>query len=152
MQNYYRKKDRITKAGHRSKIEDDIAKQIKKEKLKLGYEECRIPYMVPATDHHYIPDFGNEKTIIIEAKGRFLPEDRRMHLFLKKQRPDLDIRFIFTKADKRLSKKKRKDGTNFTCGDWCRKHGFKFAERIIPEAWIKEIKKHEAKRAKKELE
>jgi len=29
-------------------------------------------------------------------------------------------------------------GSKNTYGDWCDKHGFLFADKVIPESWLKE--------------
>ena len=44
----------------------------------------------------YIPDFVLDNGIIIETKGLFTSEDRRKHIEVQKQHPELDIRFVFT--------------------------------------------------------
>jgi hypothetical protein len=77
-------------------------------------------------------DFELPNGIIIEVKGWFKPADRTKHLSIKKQHPDLDIRFLFDNANKRLSKTSRT-----TYAQWCQKHGFKYAEKTIPKEWTR---------------
>ena len=70
----------------------------------------------------------------IESKGRFLTADKQKHILLRKQYPELDLRFVFSNSKTRISKKSRT-----TYAMWCQKHGFKYADKFIPESWIKEL-------------
>lgn len=74
--------------------------------------------------------------IIIEAKGVLYSEDRQKHLLIKKQYPDLDIRFVFQNPKNKLYK-----GSKTTYADWAEKNGFKYSTRQIPDAWFREEKK-----------
>ena len=47
------------------------------------------------------------KLIIIETKGRFVTADRQKMLLVKEQYPDLDIRFVFSNPNSRISKKSK---------------------------------------------
>jgi hypothetical protein len=102
----------------------------------FSYEERVIVYEEPATTHRYTPDFELENGIIIETKGRFLTKDRKKHLSVKEQHPHLDIRFVFSSSKARISKTSKT-----TYGMWCEKYGFLYADKVIPEAWLKEPKK-----------
>jgi hypothetical protein len=84
----------------------------------------------------YTPDFILSNNIIIETKGMFTTADRRKHLFIKRQHPELDIRFVFESSKRKLRK-----GAKSTYGQWCIKYDFQFYDRIIPEEWLKESKK-----------
>ena len=81
----------------------------------------------------YTPDFIFPNGIIIETKGRFVAADRRKHLEIQKQHPEKDIRFVFSNAKNKLNK-----GSKTTYAMWCEQKGFKWAEKSIPEEWIKE--------------
>ena len=59
--------------------------------------------------------------------------DRKKHLLIKEQHPELDIRFVFSSSKAKLSK-----GSKTTYALWCTKNGFKFADRLIPRAWLKD--------------
>lgn len=83
----------------------------------------------------YTPDFLLPNGIIIETKGRFLPEDRRKHLEVRKQHPELDIRFVFSRASAPINK-----GSKTTYAMWCEKHGFLWADKQIPDDWLYEEK------------
>lgn len=126
----YRVRQRAVRAGFRSGLEQDNAKHLKALRCKFEYEKKRFEYHVVKT---YKPDFILANGVIVETKGRFLPSDRTKHLLVKKQHPELDIRFVFSNARQKLSKRSKS-----TYGDWCDKHGFIWAEGLIPVAWTKE--------------
>ena len=121
-------------AGYRSGLEEDMAEFLKKLKIKFTYEKEKIKW-VDLKIRTYTPDFVLENGIIIETKGRFISVDRRKHKEIKKQFPDLDIRFVFNNSRSKLYK-----GAKSSYGDWCKKHGFKYADKTIPKEWLKEIK------------
>lgn len=100
-----------------------------------AYETLKVQYESPATQHRYTPDFPLPNGVIVETKGRFVAADRAKHLLVKAQRPDLDIRFVFSNSKAKLYK-----GSPTSYAAWCEKHGFKYADKLIPEAWLKENK------------
>ena len=120
------------KHGYRSGLEDRISDQLKILKVPFKYEEFKIKYEVNEV-RTYTPDFELPNGIIIESKGRFVAADRKKHLLVKKQHPDLDIRFVFSNSNAKISK-----GSKTTLGMWCDKHGYMYADKLIPEEWIKE--------------
>ena len=120
------------KHGYRSGLEDRISEQLKSLKVPFKYEEFKIKYEVNEV-RTYTPDFELPNGIIIESKGRFVAADRKKHLLVKKQHPDLDIRFVFSNSNAKISK-----GSKTTLGMWCDKHGYVYADKLIPEEWIKE--------------
>lgn len=119
--------------GFRSGLEDKVAEQIRSYGLKPAYESVKIEYVKPERQAKYTPDFLLPNGIYIETKGRFVTEDRQKHILIKKQRPDLDIRFVFSNPHSRISK-----GSPTTYAMWCDKHGFKYAAKLIPPEWFKE--------------
>ena len=128
-------RQRALRAGYRSGLEQDTAKYLKQKGVNFTYEEFKIKWVDPKTKT-YTPDFVLENGIIIETKGRFISPDRAKHLAVRDQYPDLDIRFVFTNSKARLYK-----GSKTTYGMWCDRYGFKYADRLIPDAWLKEPKK-----------
>jgi hypothetical protein len=90
-----------------------------------------VAYIIPASEHTYNPDFKLPNGIIIETKGRFVIADRKKHLLVKQQHPELDIRFVFTNSKNKINKKSKT-----TYADWCEKNGFKYADKEIPEEWF----------------
>ena len=124
---------RSTSKGFRSGLEERIAQDLLEAGVDFSYEDQVIHYVKPEKVARYTPDFVLENNIIIEVKGRFLTADRQKHLLVKKQHPDKDIRFVFSRSKERISKKSKT-----TYADWCTKHGFKFADEKIPDEWLKE--------------
>ena len=90
------------KAGFRSGLEQDNAKHLEGYNVNYEYEKFKIKFT--AKPRTYTPDFRLSNGIIIEAKGRFIPSDRTKHLLVKEQHPELDIRFVFSNSNQRLSK------------------------------------------------
>lgn len=117
----------------RSNFEATIKRSLEKKNVQFSYESLKVPYTVT---HTYKPDFVLANGIIVEAKGLFLPEDRTKHLYVKKQHPNLDIRFLFQQDQWLTNSRKSKYST------WCKKHGFQYhIGTMIPQAWIDEEKK-----------
>ncbi len=92
------------KTSFRSGLEERIAKQLESLGVSYGYEHFTINYIRPAKNSRYTPDFSLPNGIIIEAKGRFLTKDRQKHLQVKAQYPKIDIRFVFSNPNQRISK------------------------------------------------
>jgi hypothetical protein len=118
--------------GYRSGLEEEATafltprqKIVKYEQLKIEWEDLRY--------RKYTPDFELDNGIIVETKGFFDSEDRRKHLAIKSQHPELDIRFVFSNANAKLYK-----GAKTRYFEWCDKNGFLWAHRTIPEVWLTE--------------
>ena len=118
--------------GWRSGLEERVADQLVSLNVPFTYEELKIKYVKPARQSTYCPDFVLSNGIIVETKGRFLTADRQKHLLVKEQHPDLDLRFVFSNSKVSISK-----GSKTTYGDWCNKHGFIYADKLIPLEWLK---------------
>lgn len=123
--------------GYRSGLEEAIAEDLTSKGVGFSFEpkEGVIKYSKPEKVHKYTPDFYLENDIIVESKGRFLTADRQKHLLVKAQHPEKDIRFVFSNPNSKISKT-----SNTTYADWCEKHGFLYAAKRVPDAWIKEKK------------
>ena len=116
---------------YRSQFEANFARDLREREIASLYEQDVIQYIPkPRT---YTPDFyicdGN---FYIETKGRFFAADRTKHLLIKKQHPDIDIRFVFLNSRNRLDKRSRT-----TYAQWCEKNGFLYAEKRMPEEGTK---------------
>lgn len=118
--------------GYRSGLEIKIKDQLKDAKHKFEYESIKIEWE-DLKYRKYTPDFILSNYIIVETKGLFTAADRRKHLLIKEQHEDIEIRFVFESSKRRLSKVSKT-----TYGDWCDKYGFKYADKSIPEEWLKE--------------
>jgi len=121
------------KHGYRSGLEERIAEQLDKLGVEYQYEEVKLKYIKPASEHIYTPDFVLPNGIIVETKGRFLMADRQKHILVRKHNPTLDIRFVFSNSNARISKTSRT-----TYAAWCIKNNFKYADKEIPQEWIDE--------------
>lgn len=139
---------------YRSGLEEKIANQLDAAGVDYEYESIKIPYLVPAREAKYIPDFPIPGTnILIEGKGHWgggrfggikqaSAEQRQKMLLLREQRPDLDIRIVYERAATKIY-----PGSPTTNSEWATTHGFKFADKgTVPESWIKEIKKQQRKK------
>ena len=124
--------------GFRSGLEDRVSKQITEAGLELLYETDKVNYVVPARDAKYTPDFKLPKKggfFYVETKGIWTVQDRAKHLLIQKQHPDLDIRFVFSNQNAKLYK-----GSPTSYASYCEKHNFRYANKVIPEAWLLEAK------------
>lgn len=130
------KRANALKHGWRSGLEEDVAKALTSAGIPFTYEEMKIKYIKPASEHQYTPDFVLDNGIIVETKGRFLIADRKKHMLIKRQQPHLDIRFVFSNSSQKLNK-----GSRTTYAQWCVKNGFEYADKMIPDSWIKERRK-----------
>jgi hypothetical protein len=127
------KRQRAIREGYRSGLEDDVSSDLKDRGVLFEYETIKIEW-VDLKHRKYTPDFVLlSNGIIVETKGRFKNEDRRKHVEIKKQYPDLDIRFVFSNSKSKLYK-----GAKSTYADWCNKNGFIFSDLSIPQEWLDE--------------
>lgn len=129
--NPFSKKQVAAKYGFRSGLEMQIDEALKSQGIDGQYEQHVIDYTKPETKHKYHPDFKLPNGIFVETKGRFVAEDRKKHLLIKQQHPELDIRFLFQNSKAKISK-----ASKTTYADWCIKYGFQFADKVIPEDWL----------------
>ena len=120
------------KYGYRSGLELKTAKYLDDLLIKYKYEKVKIEWE-DLTYRTYTPDFVLYNGIIIETKGMFTAADRKKHLAIKKQHPQLDIRFVFENSNRRLRK-----GAKTRYYQWCNRYDFDYYDRIIPEEWLKE--------------
>ena len=113
----------------KSGFERTVAANLTMRKVKFTYEELSLPYTL---NGNYHPDFVlKDSGIIVEVKGFLDKDSKRKMIAVKKQHPDLDIRFLFASADKKVP------GTKQSHGQWAKKNGFEFAEVEIPDSWLK---------------
>jgi hypothetical protein len=117
---------------YRSGLEKEVAAYLKTIQRKVRYEVLKIEWE-DLRYRTYTPDFILDNGIIIEVKGLFDSEDRHKHLEVRKQHPELDIRFIFSNAKDKLY-----NGAMSRYFEWCEKNDFMYANRVIPEDWLKE--------------
>ena len=120
------------KGRYRSGLEKEIAAVLKENQKKVRYEALKIEWE-DLRYRTYTPDFVLDNGIIIESKGIFDSDDRRKHLEIQKQHPELDIRFVFSNAKGKLYK-----GAKSRYFEWCDKNNILWSHRVIPKEWLKE--------------
>lgn len=114
---------------YRSGLERKVADLLSSLGVKYEYESKKVPYVLHC---NYNPDFILTNGIHLETKGHLSPDDRRKMLAVKKQNPDLDIRFVFQAPYNKISK-----GSKTTYAKWAEKHGFPWAHyHAIPKEWL----------------
>ena len=120
------------KHEYKTNSEYEAAQQLHKLKIAFEYEKDTLPYEW-REDKKYTPDFFLPNGVVLEVKGRFMAEDRKKHLFIRSQYPDLDIRCVFANPYRQLYK-----GGKMTYADWCNKYGYQFCKlnEGIPQEWL----------------
>lgn len=130
-----RKKKKVKYKGVcRNKSEAEIYRQLKKKRgWKVNYESEKLPYVLV---RNYIPDWTlkgpDGRVVRVEYKGHFDAASRSKMAAVRKVNPEMDIRFIFSDATKKVYK-----GRPMTYGDWADKYGFVWADKSVPEDWFK---------------
>ena len=123
--------------GYKSRWEYTVAQRLYELGLPDNYETVKLSYTIPETQHSYKPDFPyKDANFYIEAKGKFDANDRRKHILLREQYPNLRICIIFQNANVKLRK-----GSPTSYGQWCDKHGIEYSHKELKKEWIDEIKK-----------
>ena len=117
---------------YRSGLEKVVAEYLKQNKKNFRYEDLKIEWK-DLRYRTYTPDFILDNGIIVETKGLFDNEDRRKHLAVREQHPELDIRLVFSNARAKLYK-----GSKTTYAMWCEKNNFLYSHRVIPPDWLEE--------------
>ena len=131
--------------GYRSGLEDRVSSELTAAGVDFTYEDDVVRYVKPARPARYTPDFVLKNGIIIETKGRFLTADRQKHILIKQQHPNLDIRFVFSNPQTRISKT-----SATTYAMWCVKNGFLYAKGSVPWEWTVELQNIKAIKALEE--
>tara|TARA_B100000767_G_scaffold155933_1_gene146638 strand:+ start:681 stop:1127 length:447 start_codon:yes stop_codon:yes gene_type:complete len=125
------------KNGWRSGLEETLAADLKSKGIDYEYEQHVLKFEVPSRIARYTPDFyiktKSGKTIIVESKGQFKVANRQSMILVKKQHPDIDLRFVFSRSKETISKTSKT-----TYAMWCEKHGFLYADLTVPEGWLNE--------------
>lgn len=123
---------------YRSGLEEFFARLLEKLKVPFEYEAEKLEYTIPARTTKYLTDFRLKKKdggyMYIETKGQLTSKERKKHLLLQKQHPEIDIRFVFGYAKNKINK-----NSKTTYIDWCEKHGFPWAEKALPDSWLQEV-------------
>ena len=126
-----------------SMAERDFAVDLDKEGIPWLYEPEKIDWFpAPPKFRTYTPDFKvmrrDGSYFFVEFKGYLRPGDKTKMRAVKKQHPEIDIRFVFMNAYKYASKHVRKDGTRQTYAQWAESYGYQWAHQVMPEEWLSE--------------
>lgn len=121
------------KDGYRSGLEKRVGSALEDQGVPFEYESLTVPFVQPAKDRRYTPDFILENGIVIEAKGRLTTKNRQKHKYIADTHPDLDLRFVFSSSNRTISKR-----SSTTYAEWCERYGFPYADKVIPLEWIQE--------------
>ncbi len=136
----------INGVTYKSGWEASVAQELHHRGISFTYEEHKVVYWTKeagascrscgSRDVHkrrtYNPDFYiPSRGLYIEAKGKFTGSERKKHMSLKEQHPDLDIRMLFQYdnwvTDKQLQK----------YSDWCEKKGIEYHVGLpLPDSWF----------------
>jgi len=124
----FHKYGKRTPEGFRSIFESEVANCLSADGLCWSYENRKFDITIPRS---YTPDFELPNGIILEVKGYFDAEDRRLVKLFKEQHPDVDIRMVFQSARKRITPKSRT-----TYGMWCDNNNIPWTEGpTLPKDW-----------------
>lgn len=108
--------------------------------MPLKYETDKVSYVWPERQAKYTPDFRIEKEdgtfFYLETKGIWDVQERQKWHLLHEQHPEIDFRLLFSNEKAKLYK-----GSPTTYSAYCEKHGFKYANKTIPQEWLDEAKK-----------
>ncbi len=113
----------------KSGFERTVDANLKSRGVEYTYETLELPYVLNGTYH---PDFILANGIIIEVKGKLDQQSKRKMIAIRKQYPELDIRFLLMEANKKVP------GTKQTHEKWCDRNGYLWAIGTVPEEWISE--------------
>lgn len=104
----------------------------------VPYETEVVAFEQPAISRKYTPDFPlpleNGGFRFIEAKGVLDLDERKKFQWIRASNPDLDIRFVFSNANAKISKTSKT-----TYAAWCDKNEFLWADKLIPEDWLEGV-------------
>ena len=102
--------------SYKSNFERDVHEFFGKQ---VTYEPDRINFTQPAVERTYNPDFKVKKNVYIETKGKLSLDDRKKHLWIKEQHPEITIIFLFINSQNKLT---RKSNTSYQM--WAEENGF----------------------------
>lgn len=115
--------------GYRSGFESRVANHLKAAGSSWSYESRSFDLLIPRS---YTPDFFLGNGVVLEVKGYFDAEDRRLIKLFSQQHPSVDIRMVLQKPHQKLTK----TGV-MTYATWCDKHNIPWCEGpTVPTDWL----------------
>ena len=114
--------------GFRSGFEGRVASYLTGE-INWSYEGRSFDLLIPRS---YTPDFFLENGVVLEVKGYFDAEDRRLIKLFREQHSDVDLRMVLQKPHQKLTKTGK-----MTYATWCDKHNVPWCEGpTVPTGWL----------------
>jgi len=114
--------------GFRSGFEGQVADNLSNNGVYWEYEQRKYNLVIPRS---YTPDFVLGNGVVLEVKGYFDQEDRRLIKLFKEQHSDVDIRMVLQKPHQKLTKSGR-----MTYATWCDRYNVPWCEGpSIPKDW-----------------
>ena len=123
-------------AGYRSGLETKFQAACEAKGWKLAYEQDKIKYVIPASNHTYTPDFTVTKNVYIETKGLWVSSDRKKAALIKEQHPDITILYVLQR-NQGITKKSKT-----TYLDWAAKNGLDACTFSDTQHWQNYIMRH----------
>ena len=124
----FHKYGKRTKDGFRSGFESKVANQLTAEGVHYEYEKHKYDVVIP---RRYTPDIMLANGTLVEIKGMFDSDDRRLMKIFKEQHPDIDIRMCFQNPHQKLSRTSK-----MTYAMWCDKHNIPWCKGPgLPRRW-----------------
>jgi len=118
---------------YRSTFEYQAALDFDRRGIKYKYEPFTLTYEVNEA-RKYTPDFALEGSpFYLEFKGWLTLADRKKALRVRRDNPEVEIRFVFQNSTNKIRK-----GSKTTYANWCDNNGFKWADVYVPQEWIDE--------------
>lgn len=114
--------------GFRSGFESQVARNLT-GKTNWSYEGRSFDLLIPRS---YTPDFFLDNGVVLEVKGYFDAEDRRLIKLFKEQHSSVDIRMVLQKPHQKLTKT-----GSMTYAAWCDKYHVPWCEGpSVPSSWL----------------
>lgn len=108
----------------KSKLEEQVWKQLKARFPSVKYEPDKYKYIQPEKQRTYVPDFKTgRRKIYLEAKGKLDLDTRQKMVWFKECNPDVTIVFLFMNPDNKITKKSKT-----TYWMWAETNGFKWLD------------------------
>ena len=108
----------------KSKLEEQVWKQLKARFPSVKYEPDKYKYIQPEKQRTYVPDFKTgRRKIYLEDKGKLDLDTRQKMVWFKECNPDVTIVFLFMNPDNKITKKSKT-----TYWMWAEANGFKWLD------------------------
>jgi hypothetical protein len=123
-------------SAYRSGLEQRFQNACVSEGWNLPYEQDKIKYVIPASNHTYTPDFTVTNNVYIETKGLWTGVDRKKAVLISQQHPEIKILYVLYR-NQGLSKKSKT-----TYLDWAAKNELNACTFADKDHWFSFIKEH----------